>query len=121
MCRASFSYSIELSESVSVPQPSRLTEKSSCRRTLSVLMSTIVVAVGRGRSVAGIGLAVSVGRERGVFVVAGLRNGMFRQFAPRIATPATEKSRHAPARQPTIQPVDIPDLDEACLMGTGLR
>src|SRR5215217_8119742 len=119
MCRASPSYSIELSESVRVPHASRLMEKSSSRRTFAARL-TADVALAGGALVFEIGLMVCVGRGRGVSVAAGLRKGMFRQFAPRIAIPTTEKSRHAPARQPTIQPVDIPDLGVACLTGTGL-
>src|SRR6185436_2375836 len=73
---------------------------------------TALVAVGSGRSVGGgTGLAISVG---GGVSVAGLRKGILRQFAPRIATPATENRMHAPTRQPTIQIVGIPDVD-----GTG--
>src|SRR5690349_6633561 len=118
MCKASFLYSTVLSELESVPQPSRLTEKLSLRRTFPVLLAT-GVGPAEGTLVGGIGLAVSVGRGTGVLVV-GFRKGIFRQFAPSMATPATEKSRHAPARQPTIQMVRIPGLEVAGFTGAGL-
>src|SRR5829696_189534 len=118
-CNASAKYSMELSAPLSVPQLLLRAEKSSSRSTLPGLL-TSTVAAGGGTSVGGTRLAITVGGAAGV-AVAGLRNARFFQLAPRTATPATENRRHAPARQPTIQGVDLRGLDAARVTETGGR
>src|SRR5690349_6716082 len=117
MCKASFLYSMELSELERVPQPSRLAEKSSSRRILPVLVRT-VVALGNGPVVGGSEVTIVV-VDTGVSV-ARLRKGIFRKLAPMIARPATEKRRQATPRQPMIQPAGIPVLDGPGFAGAGL-
>src|ERR1044071_7878445 len=120
MCKASFLYSMELSESVRVPQPSRLTEKLSSRITFAVLFIA-VVALGGGTFVTGRTIEVAVSKGSAVSVAAWLRKGILRQFALRIPIAATEKTRQVPARQPMIQPVGSLDLGVACFTRAGLR
>src|SRR5215207_1069604 len=107
MCKASFPYWMELSESVSVPQLLFRVEKSSSRRTRPAGSTAVV---GAGTSLGGI---VSVACTAGGVSVAGFRNDRLCQLEARTTTPATENRRHAPARQPMIQPVGLPGLDMA--------
>ena len=49
--------------------------------------------------------------------VAGLVDVKFCQLRATRKTPATESRRHAPARQPAIQPVDLPSFGAVLVTG----
>src|SRR6185503_5400491 len=92
---------------VSVPQ-SLPAEKSSSKRTPGISIG-IVVSVANGIFAVMVGggiMAVTVGE--GISVTP---KGRLCQFeARKIAPPPRANNRHAPARQPTAQPADLPDL-----------
>src|SRR5687767_9693797 len=96
---------MEVSASVSMPHPLPL-EKSSSKRTLPVLMG-IEVSVGKGI------FAVTVGE--GTTVAPKDRPSQLE--ARKIPPPPTANKRHAPIRQPTAQPADLPDLGTVWVTG----